>query len=97
MLKYCHLVLAYFGLSILPLPHVISVEVGDPDEMTQEVNMFIRAVNSKLIISHQGREILRQIQIMMIIGHSGGNNGYPFFPGNDNNLSFSKMIDLASR
>jgi hypothetical protein len=36
--------------------HVISVEVGDPDEMTQEVNMFILAVNSKLTIPHQGRE-----------------------------------------
>jgi hypothetical protein len=36
--------------------HVISVEVGDPDEMTQEVNTFILAVNSKLILSHQGRE-----------------------------------------
>jgi hypothetical protein len=36
--------------------HVISVQVGDPDEMTQEVNMFILAVNSKLIKSHWGRE-----------------------------------------
>jgi hypothetical protein len=27
--------------------HVIFVEVGDPDEMTQEVIMFILAVNSK--------------------------------------------------
>jgi hypothetical protein len=37
--------------------HVISVKVGDPNEMTWEVNMFIiLAFNSKLIISHRGRE-----------------------------------------
>jgi hypothetical protein len=29
---------------------------------------------------------------MMIIHHSGVNNGYTFFPGNDDNLPFSKMI-----
>jgi hypothetical protein len=33
-----------------------SVEVGDLDEMTWEVNTFILAVNSKLIISHRGKE-----------------------------------------
>jgi hypothetical protein len=27
--------------------HVISIEVGDPNEMTWEVNIFILAVNSK--------------------------------------------------
>jgi hypothetical protein len=36
--------------------YVISVEVGDLDEMIWEVNTFILAVNSKLIISHRGRE-----------------------------------------
>jgi hypothetical protein len=30
--------------------HVISVEVSDRYEMTREVNMFIPAVNSKLIV-----------------------------------------------
>jgi hypothetical protein len=34
----------------------MSVEVSDLDEMTQEVNTFILAVNSKFIISHWGRE-----------------------------------------
>jgi hypothetical protein len=34
--------------------HVISAAVGNPHEMTWEVNMFILAVNSKLIISHWG-------------------------------------------
>jgi hypothetical protein len=36
--------------------HVVSVEVGDPVEMTWKVNTFMLVVNSKLIISHLGRE-----------------------------------------
>jgi hypothetical protein len=59
--------------------HVVSVEVGDPDEMTPEVNIFILAVNSKLIISQWGREYYDRYKKMMIIRHGGVNNGYRFF------------------
>jgi hypothetical protein len=67
--------------------HVISVEVGDPNEMTREVNTFFLAVNSKSIKFHRGRD--------MIIRHSGGNDGNTFFPGNDENFLFSKMIEFS--
>jgi hypothetical protein len=43
--------------------------------MTWEVNTFILAVNSKLIISHGGREHYDGYTKMMIIRHSGGNDG----------------------
>jgi hypothetical protein len=32
---------------------------------------------------------------MMIIRYSGGNNGYTFYPKNDDNLPFSKMIEFS--
>jgi hypothetical protein len=49
------------------------VHVGDQDEMIQEVNTFILAVNSKLIISHLSRKY-DACKKSMIIPHSGGND-----------------------
>jgi hypothetical protein len=67
---------------------VIFVEVGNPDEMTLEVNTFILAVNSKSIISHRGREYYDGYKKIMIIRHSGGNDGYTSFSGNGDDWSF---------
>jgi hypothetical protein len=45
-----------FSFYLAASTNVISVKICDLDEMTREVNTFILAVNSKLIISHRGRE-----------------------------------------
>jgi hypothetical protein len=56
--------------------------------------MFILAVNFKVIISHRGREY-GGYKNVLIIHDSDGNDGYKRFPGNDDILPFSKMIEFS--
>jgi hypothetical protein len=74
---------------------VVSVEVVNLDEMTWGLNTFILAVNSKLIISHEGREYYNGYKKMIIIHHNGGNNRCMFLPGNDDKMPFLAGLQKA--
>jgi hypothetical protein len=63
--------------------------------MTREVNTFILAVNSINLLYLIGAENITTDTKNDDKCHCGGSDGYTFFPGNDDNLPFSKMIEFS--